>query len=82
MGTSARVFVDYWIEQNVEAEIYSDTRHRSREYAAQCLQAAKARGISAADIWDECGDLVTYIAGTSDRAIDQRPFSRPQFYRG
>ncbi|WP_191057575.1 hypothetical protein [Geminicoccus harenae] len=82
MGTSARVFVDYWIEQNVEAEIYSDTRHRSREYAAQCLQAAKDRGISVTEIWNECGDLATYIAGTSDRAIDQQPFSWSQFYRG
>ncbi len=72
MGVSARVFVDYWIDQNVEPEIYDDSRHRSREYAARCLRAARERGISTTDIMDEFGDLAAYIAGISDRATDRR----------
>lgn len=81
MGTSARVFVDYWIDQNVEPEIYDQQRHRSHEHAARCLQAARDRGISASEILDEFGNLAAYIAGFSDRAMEKPPFGKAVWYR-
>ena len=80
MATCVRSFVDYWIAENVEPEIYNEAHHRSREYAVQCLCAAKERGISSAEIVDEIGNLAAYIAGISDRAIDRRPVFRFGIY--
>jgi hypothetical protein len=81
MRACAKVFVDYWIDENVEPEIYNEVRHRSREYAVRCIRAAKDRGISTADILDEFGDLATYIAGLSDRAIDRSSVHAAAWHR-
>jgi hypothetical protein len=81
MSLCARVFVDYWIDENVEPEIYNEAHHRSREYAARCLRAAKDRGISSAEIMDEIGNLSAYIAGISDRATDRRTVHQTDMHR-
>ena len=68
MSTRARAFVQCWIDENIGPKLYREERHRSREYAARCLMAARERGISTAEIQDEFGNLATHIAGMGDRA--------------
>jgi hypothetical protein len=73
MSTRARAFVHCWIDENVGPELHREERHRSREYAARCLMAARERGISTAEILDEFGNLATHIALIGDRAGRGQP---------
>ena len=71
MSNKVAAFVDAWIAENVQCEDEDDAV-KFRELTAACLAAAKAAGISKADIEEVYGDLFAHIAACRERIIDQR----------
>ena len=66
-------FLENWVSNNIFAEGYEpegdDSEARVR--AAQCVEAAKAKGITSAQIEASVGDLVSYMASAIESANDQ-----------
>ena len=64
--TSAREFIDFWIETSVHAREQSGQRGGSQdadELARRCVEMAKSQGIFEDAIRNEIGDLANYIRG-------------------
>lgn len=65
MGTNAREFVDFWVENSVHAtEQFGavGAEQRAAELARRCLEMAASQGLSKSDI-DKAvgGDLTAYL---------------------
>lgn len=80
MTNKAVDFVEDWISENINAQPYVDEEgddDRPKEFARECRQAAKAAGISAAEIKKEYPDLEGRMAEAineaADAAIDAAP---------
>lgn len=64
MTTTAREFIDFWIENSVHAVEQFRTQGGSQdvvELARRCINAAGDQGISETDMQDEIGDVRQYI---------------------
>jgi hypothetical protein len=62
--SKAREFIDFWIENSVHATEQYRTAGASQdvsELTRRCINAAKAQGVSEADMREEIGDLADYI---------------------
>ena len=65
-------FVEGWVSENVHATAYEldDESLEARQYAAQCLAAAEAEGISREAIEEDVGNIVAYMTGAINSQID------------
>jgi len=64
MGTKAREFIDFWIQNSVHAAEQPGTVGASQdveELAMRCREMAEHQGISEQSLRDEVGDLSQYI---------------------
>ena len=62
--STAREFIDFWIENSVHARELYGTAGASQdvtELTRRCIDAAKGQRISEADLQAEIGDVATYI---------------------
>jgi hypothetical protein len=73
MSERADQFVATWVSENINAEGYQPEGDytEARNFAEQCLTAAKAAGIAESEINDEYPDLVSYMAAEIEEANDR-----------
>jgi hypothetical protein len=64
MSERAIGFVDTWVSEHVNAEGYAPEgdNSRARAFATECLVAAEAAGIPAAEINESIEDLTSFMA--------------------
>jgi hypothetical protein len=79
MGTTAREFIDFWVENSVHAaEQYGAPggEQGATALAHRCIEMAVSQGLSKADLEKEVGDLAAYIreklALANKRETDRR----------
>jgi 5-enolpyruvylshikimate-3-phosphate synthase len=66
-------FVEEWVSERINAQDYQPEGDNSRAeaFAAACLAAAKAEGISKLEIDDAFEDLTAFIAGEIQEASNR-----------
>lgn len=66
-------FVEGWVSERVHPAEYEldENGPAARRYAAQCLAAAAAEGISKSEIEDGLGNIVGYMTGAINSRIDR-----------
>jgi hypothetical protein len=64
MSERATLFVEEFVEKNVQADGYEPEGDHSKAaaLAVQCVASAKAEGITDAELKDEFDDLLLFIA--------------------
>lgn len=74
MTERAIEFVESWVSENIHAEDYQaeGNNARANALAAQCLEAAKAEGISRTEIVKAFEDLSAFIAGEIEEAHNRK----------
>lgn len=72
MSERAIAFVEGWVSDNIHATGYEPEGDSSQaaELAAECLTAAKAEGITDAEMKDAFDDLTQFMAGSIKLAND------------
>ena len=70
MSEPAIEFVEEWVSERINAQDYppGGDNSRAEALASACLAAAKAEGISQADMDDAFEDLTAFIAGEIEEA--------------
>ena len=62
--STARAFIDFWVENSVHAAEQFHTPGASQDVAyltARCIEAAKGQDLSEADLQGEIGDVTAFI---------------------
>ena len=71
MRPDASKFLTSWVLENVNVTHYDDTLEAKR-LAEQCLQEARREQLSEAEVIDAAGgDLVTFMLGELNSAVDR-----------
>jgi hypothetical protein len=73
MSVQAIEFVESWVSENIGAKGHQaeGVNPQAEALAAQCIKAAKAEGISQAEIDAAFDDLTKFIAGEIEEANDR-----------
>jgi hypothetical protein len=73
MSDRAIGFVDAWVSEhiNAEGEAPEGDNSRAQAFATECLAAAEAAGIPAAEITESIEDLASFMAGEIQEANDR-----------
>jgi hypothetical protein len=74
MSERAVSFVERWISENTDSEGFRVDL--ARNYAEQCLAAAKVSGIPESEINDEFDDLQAFLASEIEEANDRKAKSQ------